>query len=160
MCCCKQQMYGTMYLYLRMQNTPARMTFKPGSKKPSCLSACHLTVKSSSWGMLCLQSDLHSGSEAAAVQPPAPPIPASFRDGFRTMRFFSDPHLLAFLTDCFVMCFFKRFKNFSSNLKILSCSFTLFHTSLLPLSQSDVLISKTLEHKSVSIFPCWVRHKG
>jgi len=156
MCYCKQQMYGTMCLYLPMQNTPARMTFKLGSKKLSCLSACHLTVKSSSWGMLCLQSDLHSGSEAAAGQYPAPLIPASFR----TMCFFSEPHLLAFLTDCSVMCFFKRFKNLSHNLKILSCSFTLFHTSLLPLSQSDVLISKTPEHKSVSIFPCWVRHKG
>lgn len=132
MCYWKQQKYGTMYSYLQMQNTPARMTCEFGSKKMSCLSVCHLTVQSSSWGMLCLQSDLHSGSEAATADAGPrslqPPIPTSFR----TMHFFSEVHLLALLTDYFVMCFLIRFKNLSHNLKILSYIFILFHTVLLP----------------------------
>lgn len=110
----------------------ARMLFEFGSKKRSCLSVCHLTEQSSFWGTLCLQSDLRSGSEAvtdnAGPRSPEPPIPTSFR----TMRFFSEPHLLALLTDYFAICFLKRFKNPPHNLKILSCNFTLFHTLLLP----------------------------
>jgi len=60
--------------------------------------------------MLCQQTDLCSGIEAAAAyvgpHSPKPPIPTSFR----TMGFFSEPHLLALLTDYFVMCFLEVLK--------------------------------------------------
>lgn len=131
-----------------MQNTPA-------PKKTSCLSACNLTVESSSWGMLCLQSHL---VQAVRQQQQLTLLSPSFLQVLGQSIFFSEPHLLAFLTSWFITGFFKRFKKpFPHNWKILSCSFTLFHTLLLPPSQSDVLLLKTLEHTSVRIFPWWVR---
>lgn len=102
-CYWKQQMYGTMYGYLHTKNTLGRMTLESASKKTSCLSVCHPTAQSSSWGMLCLRSVRHSGG----VGPPSPQPPSP--TSWRTMPFFSEPHLLPLLTNYSVTCFLKRF---------------------------------------------------
>lgn len=145
-------MYGTMYGYLHTQNTPGRMTLESGSKRASCLSVCHPTVQSSSWGMLCLQSAQHSSSTGPpSPQPPSPPK-------LENNAFFSRATPAATSDQLFRHVLPQEvFKNLSHGSKIRSRDFTLFHAFPPPPSQLDVLILKILEHKSVRIFPCRVR---